>query len=186
MKLRDEGTLRGPTIVAAAVVVYALFAGSGWLWMWLRDRAFRVPMAGAGDVGLPASMGIGIGIGLLLSGLFALLSRYWPPFARLEGRLAELIGPLGENEIIVLALCSSVGEEFFFRLAAQDALGLWPAAIAFGLLNIGPGGLALWSVLAFALGVGFGWMMELGCGLLSVTAAHAVINYLSLHRMSRR
>ena len=125
-------------------------------------------------------------MGFGVSGALGLLTRYSGAFARLETRLAELIGPLTETEIIVVALCSSLGEELFFRVAMQDAWGLWPAAIVFGLLHVGPGGLLPWTITAVVMGVGFGWMIEVGCGLLSVTMAHALINYLSLRRMEDR
>ena len=61
---------------------------------------------------------------------------------------------------------------------------MWSTLI-FGLLHTGPGGLWLWTVLAVGIGALFAWMIELGCGLLSVTAAHCLINYLSLRRMYR-
>jgi membrane protease YdiL (CAAX protease family) len=130
-------------------------------------------------------MAIGTAVGLGVSGAFELLARYWRPFGVLEGRLAALLGPLSEAEITLLALSSALGEECFFRLAMQDALGLLPTALLFGLLHTGPPGL-LWSAVALVLGLAFGWMMHAGCGLLSVTLAHALINYLSLRRMQWR
>ena len=125
-----------------------------------------------------------MGIGLGLSGVFGVAVRYVGALSRLQDRLTELIGPLTENEIILLALFSALGEEFFFRLAMQDALGLYWSAAVFGLLHFGPAGTRIWTAMALLLGVGFGWLVELGCGLLSVTIAHALINYLSLRRMN--
>ena len=70
------------------------------------------------------SAALGAAIGLVLSAGFAAAVRYLGAFARLEQRLHGLLGPLGEREITVLALSSALGEEFFFRLAMQDALGV--------------------------------------------------------------
>ena len=100
-------------------------------------------------------------------------------------RLAGIVGPLTEVEILGIALVSAIGEEFFFRGAMQDAWGMWWSAIAFGLLHAGPG-LLLWGVVAFSLGLLFSLMIDFGLGLLSVTVAHALINNISLRRLVRR
>ncbi len=169
----------------AAVLVYSLFVAAAVVWLWLRDRAGQIPIAAGGELGLPLSMATGVTVGLALSGVFAASARYLGPCARLEQRLHGLLGSLGDREITVLALFSALGEEFFFRLAMQDALGLYWSAAIFGLLHFGPKGTRLWTAMSVVLGLGFGWMMELGCGLLSVTVAHALVNYVSLRRMER-
>lgn len=169
----------------AAVLVYAVFVAGGIFWLWVRGRTGQIPIAAGGQLGLPLSLAVGAAVGLGLSGGFAAAVRYLASCARLEQRLHGLLGSLGEREITVLALCSALGEEFFFRLALQDAVGLYWSAAAFALLHVGPKGTWLWTGLSLVLGLGFGWMMELGCGLLSVTAAHALVNYLSLRRMER-
>lgn len=175
----------GPSILVAAGLVYGGFCAAGYLWLWGRDRTSIIPPAAVGEVGLVGSMALGLAVGLGASAVFALLVRYSVWGKRLQSRLAELIGPLSEREITWLALLSAVGEEFFFRLAMQDALGLYWSAALFGALHCGPRGLLLWTALAFALGLAFGWMMQAGWGLLSVSVAHALINYLSLRRMER-
>jgi len=122
-------------------------------------------------------------VGLAISGATALIARYAPPLARLRDRLMELIGPLSETEVFALALLPAVAEEFFFRLAAQDAIGVVPSAVLFAAMHFGPQGTRLWTVLALLLGLGFGFMVAAGWGLLSVTVAHALVNYISLKRM---
>jgi membrane protease YdiL (CAAX protease family) len=180
-----EGSSDRSQLAVAAVVVYAVFAAGGWLWLWLRDRTQVIPHAAFGELGILRSAALGAATGLVLSGVFAAAVRYLGPCARLEQRLHGLLGSLGEREITVLALSSALGEEFFFRLAMQDALGLFLTAAVFGLLHVGPKGTWLWTATSSILGLGFGWMMQLGCGLLSVTVAHALVNYLSLRRMQR-
>lgn len=179
----EEGARSG--FAATAAWLYVVLTAAGLFWLWMRDRLAVVPAAPAGEHGLLVSMAIGIAVGLACSALFAAASRGAESFRRLEKRLAALIGPVTDRDIVVLALFSAVGEEFFFRLAMQDALGLYPTAGIFALLHIGPRGTRLWTVMAALLGLGFGWMMAAGCGLMSVTAAHALINYLSLARMNR-
>lgn len=168
------------------MMTYAGLLAAGLVWLWMRDRVSVVPVAAGGDYGLVVSMGLGVVVGLSLSGVFALLVRYLGPFRGLEHRLHEMLGSLTEREITVVSLFSALGEEFFFRLAMQDAIGLYWSAAIFGLLHFGPKGTMLWTAMALVLGFGFGWMMELGFGLLSVTVAHALVNYLSLRRMEQR
>jgi membrane protease YdiL (CAAX protease family) len=169
----------------AAVVLYTMLTAAGVLWLWLRDRLAVLPKAPAGEHGLLVSLAVGTAVGLGCSALFALAARHVGAFRRLEERLGALIGPVGEREIIVLAVFSAVGEEFFFRLAMQDAFGLYSTAAVFGLLHVGPRGTRLWTLMAVLLGLGFGQMIAAGLGLMSVTVAHALINYLSLGRMNR-
>lgn len=166
-----------------AVGLYGLLMAGGWLWLVLRERTVIVPAAAGGTIGLWASLAVGAALGLSVSVALAAAVRHVSAFARMERNVAAMLGPLGDTDIWLLALCSGLGEEFFFRLAMQDAVGLWPTAAVFAVLHIGPKGSLLLCVVAFALGAVFGVLVSAGVGLLAVTVAHAVINYLSLHRM---
>jgi len=167
-------------------MTYVVMLGAALAWLWMRDRGHLVREQAGGDYGLVISLAVGTAVGLALTGVFSLLVRHVRPFTRLETALHDMLGSLSEREITVVSLFSALGEEFFFRLAMQDAIGLYWSAAIFGLLHFGPKGTMLWTVMAFVLGLGFGWMVELGCGLLSVTVAHALVNYLSLRRMNDR
>ena len=93
-----------------------------------------------------------------------------------------MVGPLSEAQLLTLSLVSAVAEEFFFRLAVQDALGL-PASVAlYVLLNTGPGFWS-WALIALGSGLLFSGLVATGFGLLAATTAHAIINYLSLRRI---
>ncbi|MEE9127621.1 MAG: CPBP family intramembrane glutamic endopeptidase [Planctomycetota bacterium] len=166
----------------AALIVYALLLGAALLWFYFRGRLSEVPQRALGDHGPWVSLFAGTAVGLLCSGVFLLARRYLRSFRGLESRLAEIVGPLNEVEILGIALVSAIGEEFFFRGAMQDAWGIWWAAAVFGLLHSGPG-LLLWGMVAFCLGLLFSCMVDYGLGLLSVTVAHALINNISLRRM---
>lgn len=97
-----------------------------------------------------------------------------------------LLGPLTSREILVLAVASSIGEELLFRGALQPWLGIWPQALLFALLHIGPRrGFLPWTASAFALGIGFGYMFEWTGDLGGPIVAHFTINYLNLHYIAR-
>ena len=170
-------------LALSASVLYGIFVVVAVFWFWLRERQDRLPELAVGDHGVLASLGAGLIVGLLVSGAIRLLSGYVKAFARLEEQLTEVVGDLSEAEIIVIALASAIGEEMLFRGAIQDHFNLYFSALVFGLLHTGPG-LWLWTIVAGALGLMFGTMVHFGLGLLSVTVAHALINFISLRRMT--
>lgn len=167
----------------AASVIYGVMVCVAVLWLWLRDRQHVLPELALGHDAL-TSLGVGAGVGLGFSGVFWLLARYWRSFATLEDRLEELVGDLTDSEIVAIAMASAIGEEMFFRAALQDQCGeyWYLSAVVFGLLHTRPG-LLLWGFTATALGLVFSVMVYFGFGLLSVTVAHALINFISLRRM---
>jgi membrane protease YdiL (CAAX protease family) len=180
MAAKVDGPPPSPAMLPLAAGFYAAMLGGALLWLWLRERTPLFAAQAVGPQGLLFGVAVGAGVGALASGASQLLARYLRAFAQLESWLAELAGPLAEREIMVLALLSGVVEEVFFRLAMQDALGVYWAAAVFALLHAGRW---LWTVLAGMLGLLFGWMMEAGFGLVSVSIAHAIINYIGLRRM---
>lgn len=177
----EENT--GPSIALVAALVYSAFVVVALAWLYFRDQVRILPEVALGEVGAYASLGIGTAVGLGLSGVIALLARYQASFQELEARLHKTVGSLSESEVILVAMTSAIGEELFFRCALQDVVGPYLSALIFGLLHTGPG-LLLWGACAAILGLGFSLMIESGCGLLSVTVAHALINFISLRRMT--
>lgn len=166
-------------MLPTAIVFYGLLLAGGVFWLWLRDRLPIIHSHAVGSHGLWVGVAAGAGLGCAVSGVLLLAARYSRVYARLEAWLSELIGPLSDAEVMGLALLSGVIEEFFFRLAMQDALGIYWTSALFALLH---GGRWLWAVMSGILGLVFGWMMIAGFGLVSVAVAHAVINYLGLRR----
>jgi membrane protease YdiL (CAAX protease family) len=171
-------------LVLAASVLYGIFVCIAVLWFWLRERQHRLSEIAVGDDAM-WSLLLGAAVGLGVSGVIWLGVRYLKQFSKLEGRLQEFIGELNETEIIAIAMTSAIGEEMLFRGALQDHLGgyWYLSALVFGLLHTGPG-LLLWAGVATVLGLLFSVMVHFGFGLLSVTVAHALINFISLRRMS--
>lgn len=173
-------------MIPVLVVVYGVLVSLGWLWLVLRDRGGVVASAAIGAHGPAAAAGAGLAAAVALYALGRLLARYVRTFAELDSRLAVMVGPLSENQVIVVALASGIGEEFFFRCAMQDHLGVWLTAACFGLAHVG-GGAALrwWAPQAAAFGLAMGWLVEAGFGVLSAAVAHALFNFFSLRRLGR-
>ncbi len=129
---------------------------------------------------------IGLAIGLIVARAWQ-MSAYRFEWARLlHHEFRNLLGPLTQREIFVLAIASSVGEELLFRGALLPWIGLWPQAIIFALLHIGPNWRFLpWTASALLLGAGFGQLFAWSGDLGGPIAAHFAINYLNLQFISR-
>jgi membrane protease YdiL (CAAX protease family) len=131
------------------------------------------------------------GVGLLAGLLLVFLSREL--MGRLEagealGRtLAEALGRLSIVHTTLLALFSSVGEEFFFRGALQPEVGLVAASILFGLAHFMPRREFLfWTVFAGVAGLLMG-ALYMGTGnLLAPILAHFIVNALNLPYIVRK
>jgi membrane protease YdiL (CAAX protease family) len=78
---------------------------------------------------------------------------------------------------VLVSLFSGIGEEMLFRGAVQPEFGLVVAALAFGLVHIGPDRrYLLWTAWAVLAGFLFGFLYEFSGGLLAPVIAHATHN----------
>jgi len=129
---------------------------------------------------------IGLLLGLFVVWLSRLATKKLMWARRLHQEFRHILGPLTNKEILLLALASSIGEELLFRGALQPWIGLWPQALIFALLHIGPGIRFLpWTISAFVLGALFGVLYsELG-DLGAPIVAHFTINFINLHFISK-
>jgi membrane protease YdiL (CAAX protease family) len=130
---------------------------------------------------------LGLAVGLVVVWLtrVAVARAAWA--RALHDSFRDLLGPLTSREVLVLAAASSIGEELLFRGALLPWIGLWPQAIVFALLHIGPGRRFLpWTISAFVLGVGFGAMAEATGDLGGPMVAHFTINLLNLRYITTR
>jgi membrane protease YdiL (CAAX protease family) len=126
----------------------------------------------------------GIGCGAALLGLWLIARRYLAAARSLEETLARLLGPLGREEIVALALISAVAEEVAFRGALQGAIGLVPTAIVFALLHVGPGApFRLWSGYALLGGLAFGALAAQRQALAAPILGHLIVNLIQLRRL---
>lgn len=129
----------------------------------------------------------GVALGLAVVGLTRLATRHFAWARELHGSFRDLLGPLTGQEIAILALASSIGEELLFRGALQPWLGVWLQAVVFALLHVGPGKRFLpWTLSAFVLGFAFGWVAVWTGSLGAPIAAHFTINFMNLKFIVRR
>jgi membrane protease YdiL (CAAX protease family) len=166
-----------------AMLFYIVVLGLGSLWIELRDAWPAAWRAIAGEWGVVWSVAGALSIALpviLISGW----SRRFAPVRAFEAEMRGALGHLRDGDILVLALSSAVAEEMFFRVAMQQAVGLWITALTFAAVHSGRGARLLFGTLfAGALGCLFGALVAKGSGLLTVTLAHALINYWNLGRI---
>jgi hypothetical protein len=135
-------------------------------------------------LGLSPLLGLATGLAIVVLTRMAVRRFAWAQALHHDFR--SLLGPLTTREIVILALASSIGEEMLFRGALQPWIGLWPQAAFFALLHIGPGRRFLpWTLSAFILGAGFGYMFAWTGDLGGPIVAHFTINYLNLHFIAR-
>jgi uncharacterized protein len=180
----------GPRQMSRAGLVLALYGA-------LALTALLIS-AGRGDVDLYRIEGrstttwlllsplLGLAMGLLIVFLSRLAVVQFEWARALHRDFRSLLGELSGREILILAVASSVGEELLFRGALQPWIGIWPQAVIFALLHIGPGLRFLpWTASALLLGAGFGYVYEYTGDLGAPIVAHFTINYLNLHFISR-
>ena len=124
--------------------------------------------------------------GICVAGLFIALSTYanrkftWAQ--KMSQHFRDVFGSTSHFEIFIIAFASSLGEELFFRGMLLPLFGLWPQALLFALLHIGPNRSFLpWTLSAFVMGLAFGagtlFFGNLGFALI----AHFTINFINLH-----
>jgi hypothetical protein len=164
---------------ALSLVAVAIAAGRGALDLYR-------PVGDSSVGWLLVSPAIGVGIGLAVVLLSRLSVRHYKWARRLHTDFRDLLGQLSGGEIMILAVASAVGEELLFRGALMPWIGLWPQAIIFALLHIGPGVRFLpWTVSALLMGLLFGWLVHLTGDLGAPIAAHFTINYMNLRYIAR-
>lgn len=129
-------------------------------------------------------IGLAVALAVVFLSRFAVHRFEWA--RRLHTDFRSLLGPLSGREILILAVASAVGEELLFRGALQPMIGIWPQAVVFALLHIGPGTRFLpWTLSAFAVGLVFGWLFHATGDLGGPIVAHFAINFMNLHFIAR-
>lgn len=172
------------SLLAAA---YALMAGIALLVTGLaQGRAAWVHpkpwLTLPGLQGHVSSLALGVVLGLLVVFITRRLVERVAWAQELARALRPFASGLSGIGILVVALLSSVGEEFLFRGLLQPWLGIWAQALLFGFLHQlrGP---SRWPWVAWASIVGllFGVVFSLTGSLLGPICAHALINGLNLN-----
>ena len=163
-----------------ALVAVAIAAVRGDYNIYVLEGVTTSPL----QLGASLLLGIAIGLAFVFGSRLAVHRFSWA--RQLHRDFRGILGKLSGKEILILAVASAVGEELLFRGALLPWLGLWPQAVIFALLHIGPGVRFLpWTLSSLAVAVLFGylylWTGDLGAPI----AAHFVINYLNLRFICR-
>jgi len=125
-------------------------------------------------------------LGVALGGLVVVITRRLVERVAWAQELARALKPFARDltgtGIVVIALLSSVGEEFLFRGLLEPWLGVWLQAVLFGLLHQmrGPSRWA-WAVWAGIVGLLFGMVFVATGSIVGPIVAHAVINGFNLN-----
>ena len=170
---------------ATAVALYTGMALAALVWRGARSdlNIFVHPDLEAPRLGfLSVVVGAALGLAVVVMSRLSVARFAWARMLHRE--FHELLGPLSDREVFVIAMASSVGEEFFFRGAMMVDLGLWPSSAIFALLHVGPGWRYLpWTLSAFVVGAAMGGAFSLFGDLGAPIAAHFTINYLNLRHI---
>jgi membrane protease YdiL (CAAX protease family) len=124
------------------------------------------------------------GLGLVLAGLVVLSTRLtvtrfaWAQHLHLE--LRPITHGLTAWQIVLIAGCSSLGEELLFRGLLQPWIGLLPQAVLFGIAHQLPGPSRwVWVCWAMLVGLACGAIFASTGSLIGPLIAHAVIKALN-------
>jgi membrane protease YdiL (CAAX protease family) len=166
--------------------VYLALAAAGLVWSTLRGHpnVWRIEGREHPQVLLGTLAGLLIGLGIVFASRLAVRRFEWA--RALHQDLRNLLGPLPDSEILVLALASSVGEEIFFRGALMPVTGLVASSLVFALLHVGPKARYLpWTISSFVAGVMFGQIFLWSGDLTGAVVAHFTVNFLNLRHLAQ-
>jgi membrane protease YdiL (CAAX protease family) len=166
----------GYSLLACLAAALALALRDGVPWIHPRPwLAFDAP------IGALASAACGVASALLVISLTRVCVARFPWAQRLHLDLRPLAHGLLPWQIMVIAGCSSLGEELLFRGLLQPWIGLLPSSVVFGVLHQVPGEARwVWVTWATAVGLMFGAIFEATGSLVGPIVAHALVNAVNL------
>ncbi|MBX3730195.1 MAG: CPBP family intramembrane metalloprotease [Candidatus Sumerlaeia bacterium] len=189
MPAQDEQPVNLIAVSAVVTTLLTLLA-CGIVWYWGH------PAGGffAAGWGLGPQIAVGLAIGIGLGVLVALVE----PHIRLLEPMRHIVRDIfvqarpSRLDLLLVSLGAGWGEELLFRGALQPHIGIWPAAVLFGighflLTKITWGRLGYTAVLILA-GGGLGYLAE-WAGLLAAMVCHAFYDFvvlLATHRALQR
>jgi membrane protease YdiL (CAAX protease family) len=168
------------------MVLYLALGAAALAWGGLQDRPNVWHLPGHPEPAVLAGIASGLALGLAIA-FVSRLALYRFQWARaLHREIRDMLNPLADFEIVVLAVASSVGQEMFFRGAMLPALGLVGSSAVFALIHIGPRGRHLpWTVSSFAAGLLFGAIFMWTGDLTGPVVAHFLVNFLNLRHVAQ-
>jgi len=138
-------------------------------------------------LGVAAAVPVALVILSMMSGPVSRLGWVQRPMDRILERLRPPFGlsirSLGAADIVLLSLAAGIGEELFFRGMMQSFIGVWWAALVFGLLHaLTPA----YFILATGIGLYFGYLYEATGNLLVPMVSHATYDIFALVLLQRQ
>lgn len=165
-----------------AAYFYTLLLAVAFLWGYLRGDPNIFHHFDRPGASIPVCTIIGIGLGLFFVWLSKVSMVRFPWAREMNREFRHVLGKLNGQQILALAVLSSVAEEAFFRGAMQPALGFVLTGLIFGALHTMPKRKMIpWTVSAMILGFAFGAITEWTGNLITPIIAHFTINYFNLH-----
>ncbi len=164
-----------------AITIYSVMAGLGLAMMtyWHSNLSLFIPPPGKTELLRSVSISGLSALVLLVASYF--LHEWFASYRELRSLMMQVIGPCQLWVILVVSLCSSVGEEILFRGALEPTLGVIFSGIIFALLHVGPKGpLSIWSLWAFAASLLLSKIVETTGSILPAIGAHFLVNLVSM------
>lgn len=172
-------------IVRLTLIFYSTMFISSLLWVLLSDISFSFSFNDSYTFLMSCVFTLLIVGGTIYYSIYTKSKFQWA--AMLEESIYKVLGHLEKNTIIVLALLSAVGEEFFFRGALQAEIGYVFASIIFGSIHFIPQKVFLpWTIFALVMGFVLGWLYMYSENLLFPIITHGAINYINLMRICNK
>lgn len=180
-----------PMTIVFAVVYIVMTVIALWLCSVYNEALFSNKgfwsfyIHGSVSLASQVAMGVVIAIVTILFCMWGSSAFPWVRKAELE--LKNVLGHLTPIDIVVIGICSGIGEELLFRAALQPQFGLLWTSIFFGTLHFPINKHFLfYPIFATIMGfiLGYITLMNLGC-VTSAIIAHALINMVNLYRINR-
>ena len=164
---------------------YAFPAAVAWIWLEAAKPGRTLALWATSD--WPVDLAIGVAAGLAGGLLSVVLVKAFGWARRLESEFGWILGGQRVWEIAWIALLSGCAEEFLFRGALQEKFGIWIATAVFAVIHwpVNPNFRA-WPFLAGVAGLGFGGLQIWTDSLVAPAAAHVVVNFINLLRITKR
>ena len=165
-------------------IFYGFLFGAAWVWMVSTGQSVSDAWT---PKNLPLESAVGVGTGLLFVLATPISIRCMPALRELEREFGWILGEQRAWECLYLAILSAAAEEFFFRGAAQGALGPVWAVVLFAALHWPINAqFRAWPILAAIAGTVLALQREVLGSLIAPVATHAVINAINHMRVTRK
>jgi membrane protease YdiL (CAAX protease family) len=168
------------------MVLYLALGATAVAWVGLRGQANIWQSPSHADPQVLASIvaGLALGLAIVFASRMALYRFDWARALHREFR--NLLYPMTDIEIVILAVASSLGEELFFRGALLPVIGVLGSSAVFALLHVGPKARHLpWTVGSFGAGLAFGAIFVWTGDLTGPVLAHFLVNFLNLRHVAQ-